>query len=170
MEIAVGERTRPERATLYQQLHGYPVGTASSHLAEKTHGAKYHIAPVRRELLVGLDVVIGVRSSSDEVAKRVGQGLRGELATKRYGLPFAGDNNLLFDHIDIVPQPPSANWYTKVEEGQGPRRHSCRLTVGIDREDSSRTTTVLAAPEANGGLLPPIGAWNWVPRQPETAP
>jgi CRISPR-associated protein Cas5t len=60
--IAVGARSPASVGTLYQQLHSYPVGSSGKDLKERGHGAKYWIAPVRRELLVGLDVVIGVET------------------------------------------------------------------------------------------------------------
>ncbi len=167
LRIAIGQRSSAGVGTLYQQLHSYPVGSSGKHLKERSHGAKYWIAPVRRELLVGLDVVIGVESLDARSLDRVKKGLSGELGEDRYGLPFAGDNNLLFDRIDVLSEPLPARWYTRVLPGDMPRRGSCRLTVGIDRSDSSRTTSVLCAPEELESLEPPEMAWVWTPRSPD---
>ena len=160
-EIAVASLSEPERGSLYQQIHSYPVGNASKHLAEGTRGAKYHIAPVRRELLVGFDALIGVRASDDQLVERVRKGLNGELDEKRYGLPFAGENNFLFDRIELLQEPIEACWYTRTKKAQ---RGTCRLNIGIDREDSSRTTSGIFAPLEKPTREIPEDAWTWVPR------
>lgn len=162
-KIAIGERSRPEVSTLYQQLHSYPVGASGKELKERAQGAKYWIAPVRREILVGLDVVIGFDAEDESIADRVKRGVRGELSGARYGLPFAGDNSLLFDELAVLDAPPPVWWYTRIGPGDPPRKRSCRLTVGIDREDSSHTTAVLCAPEEDQSAEPPESAWVWVP-------
>lgn len=165
LELALGaqESTETARSTLYQQLHSYPVGNSGKELKERAHGQKYWIAPVRRELLVGFEAVVGVRTE-DALVRRVIDGLDGRLGDARYGLPFAGDNNLLFDRIDVLPAPPPSHWYTPVKREQGARRGSCRLTIAIDREDASRTTSALFAPTDARLIVPPEEAWVSVPR------
>ena len=166
--LAIGAVHEPEVSSIYQQLHGYPVGSASKHLAPGTRGAKYHIAPVRREILVGFDCVLGVQAAEDGLLDQVARGLRGELNGPRYGLPFAGDNNLLFDRIDVVQSPPAARWYAPLDERQTERgAGSCRLTVAIDRRDASRTDTRLFVPSSRPEPLPPESAWVWTPRSPD---
>lgn len=142
--IAVGVIRHGERSTLYQQLHSYPVGNASKHLQPGTHGSKYHIAPAKRELLVGLCCVVGVRGPV-ETLNRIPKGLRGTLDGDRYGLPFAGDNQFLFDRIDLIDMPTDVRWYVPVKSGEKPTE-STRLTTNIDRGDSSRTSALLFAP------------------------
>lgn len=159
--------TDSEICSLYQQLHSYPVGNSGKELATRTHGAKYWIAPVRRELLVGLDMLLGIQAD-DELFKRIRQGLRGELDVPRYGLPFAGDNNFLFDKIDIVDEPPSTHWYVQMHPNDSPRKGSCRLTVSIDRADNSKTTSILYAPQEEPSIYPPDNAWTWTPKSPDT--
>jgi CRISPR-associated protein Cas5t len=169
LEIAIGDSApegesapAPQVAVLYQQLHGYPVGNSSKELANRTHGAKYHIAPARRELLVHFDVVIGVRSVDEDGARvlaRVGPGLAGTLECERYGLPFAGDNNWLIDRIDVAMEPFAACWYTPVRPGDGAREGTVRLTSVIDREDSARTVAGLFAPSAVASRNVPEEAW-----------
>ena len=102
LRIAVGVISQPERASLYQQLHSYPVGASGKELKEKTHGAKFWITPVRRELLVDYDGIIGVETDDESLLDRIKKGIRGELGEPRYGLPFLGDNNLLIDRIDVL--------------------------------------------------------------------
>ncbi|MDC0739936.1 CRISPR-associated protein Cas5 [Polyangium mundeleinium] len=165
LRIAIGAVSPTETATLYQQLHSYPVGASGQEHKARTHGAKYWIAPARRELVVDLDVMIGVEAEA-ALCERVRRGLRGELADARYGLPFAGDNNLLFDRIEALDTPVVARWYTPLAPGDRPRRGSCRLTIGIDREDSSRTTSQLFAPIEEACAFPPDEAWTWTPWAP----
>jgi CRISPR-associated protein Cas5t len=157
-----------EICTLYQQLHSYPVGNSGKELAARTHGAKYWIVPVRREFLVGLDVVVGIQAAQD-LLEQVKQGLRGELDRPRYGLPFAGDNNFLFDRIDTLDQPPETLWYVQMQPDDPPMRGSYRLTVGIDRADNSKTTSYLYAPMETSSVEPPLNAWTWTPRKPVAA-
>lgn len=165
MRIAIGDIATAEVATLYQQLHSYPVGSSGKELKERAYGAKYWIAPARRELLVGLDVLIGMEAEED-LCERVKKGLRGDLVEARYGLPFAGDNNLLFDRLDVYDEPMQAFWYTPVQFDGPKRRGSCRFTIGIDRADNSKTTAGLYAPIEQACNEPPAEAWAWVPRAP----
>lgn len=166
LRIAVGAISSPELSTIYQQLHSYPVGASGKELSARTHGAKFWITPVRREILTGYDGMIGVKTENADLLGQVKRGLRGELDSPRYGLPFAGDNNLLIDRIDVVDQPPPTRWYTRIQPDDPPRKGSCRLTVGIHRTDNSRTSTLLCAPLAVGQSLPPEAAWTWTPSEP----
>ncbi|MBE9028726.1 CRISPR-associated protein Cas5 [filamentous cyanobacterium LEGE 11480] len=154
-------------STLYQQLHSYPVGASGKELKLRTHGAKYWITPVRREVLVGLDMILGVQAEQ-EILERVQLGLKGQLNESRYGLPFAGDNSFLFDQIDIMDEPPLTRWYLRMQPDDRPRRGSYRLTVGINRADNSKTSSFLYAPMENAVHSPPELAWTWTPRMPET--
>lgn len=166
LRIALGlPGSEPGIGSLYQQAHGYPVGNSGKALKERTKGAKYWIAPVRREVLVGLDVVVAVEADSD-VTRRVNEGLVGLGSWPRYGLPFAGDNNLLFDQIDLVIEPPPCRWYVPVNLNDPPRRGATRLTRAIDRGDSSRTESDLVTPQALRTALPPEESWKWTPRPP----
>jgi CRISPR-associated protein Cas5t len=157
--------TETEISTLYQQLHSYPVGNSGKELKEKTHGAKYWITPVRRELLVGLDMMLGVKADRD-ILERAKLGLHGQLNEDRYGLPFAGDNSFLFDRIDILSEPLISRWYVQMSPDDPPMRNSYRLTVGIDRTDNSKTTSFLYAPVEEPTVDPPNSAWTWTPREP----
>ena len=169
IRLAIGAVRFSTVSTLYQQLHGYPVGESGAELQGRTHGAKYWIAPVRREVLVGLDAMVAMETDDGELARRIERGLAGAVGEARYGLPFAGDNNFLFDNITVSPSPLPAFWYEHVHPGDEPRRGSCRLTVGIDREDASRTTTILVAPTLDASPEPPGGAWVWTPAPPPGA-
>ena len=158
LRIAVGEKREPEIGTLYQQLHSYPVGNSSQLLAPGCHGAKYHIAPARREVLVGLDVVIAVQADP-AILQRVRDGLRGELDTDRYGLPFAGDNNLLYDSIDCSSTAIPARWYVPVDRLRGAQPRTTKLTLAIDRGDSSKTRSGWFFPEVEENDCVPDSAW-----------
>jgi CRISPR-associated protein Cas5t len=167
LRVAVGLITPPEKCTLYQQLHSYPVGASGKEWSDRTRGAKYWIAPVRREILVGYDGMLGVQSPDGDLLGRIQKGLRGELGEPRYGLPFAGDNNLLIDRIDIVDEPPTeTRWYAQVGPYDAPQKGSCRLTVSINRTDNSRTSSVLLASGSEGANFPAESAWVWIPSSP----
>ncbi|MBC1194408.1 type I-MYXAN CRISPR-associated protein Cas5/Cmx5/DevS [Microcystis aeruginosa BLCCF158] len=168
LAIATLPNSKSEVCTLYQQLHSYPVGdSGKTDLKPRTQGAKYWITPVRRELLVGLDMILGVQAS-EQLLERIKKGLKGELDQSRYGLPFAGDNNFLFDRIDILTEVPEVFWYVQMQPDDPPMRGSYRLTVGIDRADNSKTISFLFAPVETPSSQPPDNAWIWTPRKPLT--
>jgi CRISPR-associated protein Cas5t len=144
LDVAVGVVHSGERSTLYQQLHGYPVGNSGQELQARAHGQKYWIAPAKREVLVGLVCVIGIRGAST-IIDRIPQGLAGGLDVERYGLPFAGDNQFLFSRIDVIAADDRARWFVPVGPGETPKE-STRLTTVIDRGDASRTRAPLFAP------------------------
>ncbi|ASC71161.1 hypothetical protein XM38_021110 [Halomicronema hongdechloris C2206] len=161
--------TESEVCSLYQQLHSYPVGSSGKELRKRTHGAKYWIVPVRREFLVGFDIMLGIQTQASDLLEKVIQGLRGDFNESRYGLPFAGDNNFLFDRIDVVDSPPPTLWYVQMQPDDPPLRGSYRLTVGIDRADNSKTTSHLYAPLEEAITEPPELAWTWTPKEPVRA-
>lgn len=165
--ISVGTISPPELSTIYQQLHSYPVGASGKELSGRTRGAKFWITPVRRELLIAYDGMIGVQTDDVDFLAQVKSGLLGELESPRYGLPFAGDNNLLIERIDVLIEPPPTRWYTRIQPDDPPRKGSCRLTVGINRTDNSRTTSLLCAPIAEAQCRPPETAWIWTPSEPD---
>lgn len=161
MEIAIASVKPSETAVLSQQLHSYPVGSSGKELSEKTFGAKYWIAPVRREVLIDLELIVGIKAENS-LCDRIKQGLNGEKISDRYGLPFAGDNNFLFDDIQIIESPPMARWYSPINENSPPSRGKCRLTIWIDRADNTKTKTEIFAP-TDFVLEPPESAWISLP-------
>jgi len=163
MRIAVGLMTRPRVSTIFQQLHSYPVGMTANRLSGRARGTKYLIAPVRRELLAGYDGVVGVQTADRSLARQIRQGVAGEFESERYGLPFLGDNSFMIDQVELLVTPPAAWWYCLVGDEGGARRGACRLTVGIDRLDNSRTTSLVMAPTTEQVIGPPEGAWVMTP-------
>jgi len=160
--IAIGQIKPSSVALVNQQLHNYPVGQSGKELAKKTFGSKYWIAPVRREVLVDLDIIIGVKADP-ELWKKIYQGLNGELPIQRYGLPFAGDNNFLFDDIQILDKPDDlARWYCPLEADTRPNQGACRLTVWIDRENNTQTQIQVFSP-SEFMLEPSDSAWLHLP-------
>ncbi|HNC01267.1 MAG TPA: CRISPR-associated protein, partial [Leptospiraceae bacterium] len=131
----------------------------------RAQGTKPRILPTRREFLLGLNTIIGVKSNTSGFIKRIFQGLSGE-SNYRYGLPFAGDNNFLFDFIQIYEKAIyPANWYYPVSPDEIPETETTRLTVGIDRNDNSNTTSPLFAITKEKTNTPPPNAWVWTPRE-----
>ncbi|EKQ84997.1 hypothetical protein LEP1GSC064_1750 [Leptospira kirschneri serovar Grippotyphosa str. Moskva] len=168
LEIAIGDIENAKKGSVYQQLHTYPVGDASKGFREGTKGAKYHIIPTRREFLVGLNTMIGVRTNLSGFMKKIQSGLNGDIEN-RYGLPFAGDNNLLFNFLEIYEEAIyPATWYYPVTEDEIPETETVRLTVGIDRLNNSKTTAPLFATTKEKSLQPPPNAWVWTPKEPES--
>ena len=161
IKIAIASIKPCETAVLSQQLHSYPVGSSGKELAKKTYGAKYWIAPVRREVLIDLELIIGIKAE-DSLCDRLKQGLNGELNEPRYGLLFAGDNNFLFEDIQILTTPPMARWYSPIKDNSPPSRGKCRLTTWIDRADNTQTKTKIFAP-TDFVLEPPASAWISLP-------
>ena len=157
MGIAIASLNSSSTAVFSQQLHSYPVGASGKELATKTFGAKYWIAPVRRQVLIDLKLLIGIRAE-DSLCDRIKQGLNGELDRARYGLPFVGDNNFLFDDIQVLKSPPMARWYSPIKDDSPPSRGKCRLTTWIDRADNTKTQTQIFSP-SNFVLEPPESAW-----------
>lgn len=167
LRIAVGvpqeARARPV-SVLYQQLHSYPVGASGKQYKARCHGSKYWIAPVTRELIANLDVVLAVEGDAS-VLGRIRAGVLGTSDTPRHGLLFAGDNNFLVDDVALLAPTNSVSWYARVTSEQGASAHSCRLAIGIDRQDQSRSTSALFAPTAPTSM-PPDAAWTWTPASP----
>ncbi len=157
--------------TVFQQLHNYPVGTSGQERAASTRGNKYNITPVRREFLSDLRVLV-VLDGNDDLEDRVRRGLRGELNTDRYGLPFLGDNAFLLDRLEELSTLPAAHWYERVTAASpdGPRPRTTRLTILIDRADLSRTRSALYAPCEVACSNPPEAAWTPIEPPPASPP
>lgn len=152
LDVAVGVARAGQLSTLYQQLHAYPVGNSGKELQARAHGQKYWIAPAKREVLVGLRCVVAVRGAA-AVVDQIPKGLAGTLTNERYGLPFAGDNQFLFDRIDVVDNTILARWFVPLQPGST-AKESTRLTTLIDRTDASRTKSPLFAPTATPCICP----------------
>lgn len=168
MRLAIGVLHQPEKSSIYQQLHSYPVGNSGKELAPLTKGAKFWITPVRRETLVDYEGIIGVQTDDAILPETIEKGLRGELETARYGLPFAGDNNFLFDEIKVLDEPPeNVVWYARYQSEDKQVKGSCRLYVGINRTDNSKTTSFVFVPKENLTLPLPETAWTWTPHPPK---
>lgn len=156
---------QPEKSSTYQQLHSYPVGNSGKELAALTKGAKFWITPVRREMLIGYVGVVGVQTDDETLREKVDKGLRGEIERK-YGLPFAGDNNFLFDEIEVLAEPPeNVIWYVQHQSSDQQVKGSCRLYISINRTDNSQTTSSIFVPKESLRLPLPENAWTWIPQE-----
>ena len=151
----------PNTQKIYQQLHNYPVGKQGEEHDPRTKGNKYNITPVRRCFLSGLRAVACFRNyQPDDIGERARSGLRGE-SKREYGLPFLGDSNFLPDRIEILRNPPLCHWFvpTVAGDGQPPHQSVGRLTITIDRADSSRTRSGLFGPTPEKTDAIPEAAW-----------
>lgn len=157
VKIALGAFVVPNRHSLLQQLHNYPVGASGKEHAPFTKGNKYNIIPVRREILSDIRAYIQI-DGNDELEAGIREGLAGKIS-RQYGLPFLGDNNFLIDRFEAVANPEPVHWYEKVDEEQeGIVENITRLTLTIDRADLSQTRSALFAPTKKRAE-PPSGAW-----------
>ena len=139
----------PTVQQLYQQLHNYPVGKQGAEHKPYAMGNKYNITPIRRSFLSGLRAVACFRNfrNPEDIGDRACAGLQGELK-REYGLPFLGDSNFLPDRIEVLESPPPCHWFVPVVDGDGepPDQSIGRLTITIDRADSSLTQSGLFGP------------------------
>ena len=171
LALGVSDSADPPRVqTIYQQLHNYLVGgndkvpdpdNPASMIGKNERGFrrgkgnKFNIQPVRREVLCDVRVVAMVKGAPEDLMAAIRKGLRGELNSCRYGLPFLGDNNLLLDQIEET-NPRPARWYTLVTQPAGrPRASTTRLTAYVNRADMSGTRSALFAPEDELIVEPP---------------
>ncbi|HEU4733913.1 MAG TPA: CRISPR-associated protein Cas5 [Kofleriaceae bacterium] len=152
LEIAVGLERPGQRSAVYQQLHSYPVGNSGTELRDRAKGNKFWIAPVHREILLGVVATVGARGPR-ALIDRVSRGLDSTLDVPRYGLPFAGDNQLLFSRIDASTTSPVARWFVPVVD-LASARETTRLTTNIDRADASRTQAPLFEPTPEPAACP----------------
>lgn len=136
----------PQKATVFQQLHNYPVGASGKEHAPNTKGSKYNITPVRRELLAGFEAILDVDADA-QLEDRVLSGLAGELPGPRYGLPFLGDNAFFPDWIRPQDRSSAVFWLRRIQVASEVEDvdRVIRLTQWIDRADSSNTRSHLFA-------------------------
>ena len=146
LEVAIGAVSFPERQTIYQQLHNYPVGSSAKGREEICWGNKYNIQPIRREFLSGIEACIGVKGDEGTEVK-IRKGLKGAYNGTRYGVLFLGDNSFMPDIVCEVAEPIEAHWFVKLpRDSSGPKDRLCRLTTSINRTDMSRTEAPLFYP------------------------
>ena len=149
----------PKVQSLFQQLHNYPVGSSGGDRASTAFGNKYNITPIRRELLSDLRAII-VLDGNEAFEKDVRSGLRGELVGVRYGIPFMGDNSFMLDRVEELAIVPSTFWYERLKSDHvETAMRSSRMTISIDRADSSLTRTDLFAPRECPMTDVPEEAW-----------
>jgi CRISPR-associated protein Cas5t len=167
LDIAIGVVNPPDVQTIFQQLHNYPVGASGKEHKEATKGSKYNIQPVRREILVGLDAVVCVRTPADSsVGDKVREALAGKI-NARHGLPFLGDNNLLPDSIAEDTGLNPARWYRRLTRDEILTGIAgTRFTIWIDRATLPRTVGASYALEENATEEPPSSSAYWTTLPP----
>lgn len=159
IRVALGALEFPLLHSAYQQLHNYPVGSTGKEDADRTKGSKYNITPVRRSFLSDIKAYVCF-DGNEALESKVKKGLCGE-SSRAYGLPFLGDNNFLIDKLSLVETIGAAYWYAPIENENdiGLKEHISRLTITIDREDMSKTTSALFAPMGEPSVEIPEAAW-----------
>lgn len=145
-------------SVLLQNFHSYPIGKAGQERKPKTHGNKYWIEPTYREVIVDLDMMLGVKADS-ELISLVRQGLNGESDRHFYGFPFAGDNNFIFDRIDPLEKPLSTHWFVRSDSNLELEPGAVSLTVEIDRQNPSQTKSLLFSATQNPSTFLPDSEW-----------
>lgn len=151
IDVAVGVVKAGKIGSLLQQLHSVKQTPDASDKVRRanTHGSKYHISTVRREVCTSSVFKVAMRAPA-EVVELVRAGLRGELPY--FGVPFAGDNQFTYDRIDEVVDD-EATWYEKSSQ---PKAGAVRLTTGVDFKNPKNTTSCLFSRQ-QGAL--PDSAW-----------
>ncbi len=147
-----------EISVLLQNMHSYPIGQTGKERRAKTHGNKYWIEPTYREVIVNLDMMLGVKAES-KLISQVRQGLNGESEQLFYGFPFAGDSNFLFDRIDCLEKPLPTHWFVRSDSNLELEPGTVNLTVEIDRQNPSQTKSFLFSATQNPLTFLPDGAW-----------
>ncbi len=150
--------TTSEISVLLQNMHNYPVGATGKERKAKAHGTKYWIEPTYREIIVNLDMMLGVQAAP-KLISRVLQGLNGEDDLPRYGFPFAGDNNLLLDLIDCLEKPLPTHWFVLTESNLELEPGAVSLTVELDRRNPSQTKSLLFSSTKNAMTFLPDSEW-----------
>ena len=147
-----------EVSVILQNLHTYPVGKAGKERKVKAHGNKYWIEPTYREIIVNLDMMLGIKADS-KLIDRVCKGLEGESDRSFYGLPFAGDNNFLLDRIDCLDKPLPTYWFVPSDSNIELEPGAVSLTVEINRQNPSQTKSLLFSVAKNAVEYSSDSAW-----------
>ena len=153
----VAERNS-EISVLLQNMHSYPIGQTGKKCKARTHGSKYWIDPTYREVIVNLNMMLGVKANS-ELISLVRQGLNGESDCTYYGFPFAGDNNFLFDRIDCLDEPLPTHWFVQSDSSLELESGATSLTVEIDRQNPSQTKSLLFSATKSSSTSLPNSEW-----------
>lgn len=162
--VTVGEVTPAGRGEVFQHMHVYHVKEPTPEERAKSYGRKVKVEPARRQILTGLDIVVGIASVDQALLERIVAGVKGTLDVPTYGLIFAGSSDFFFDRIDILDRPPSLRWYARLDPHQ-PRPGSHRFPTRIDRKGAASTACILA-PLGHPTDTPPESAWIWTPKEP----
>lgn len=158
VRLALGALAMPLMHTSYQQLHNYPVGSFNKEKAERAKGSKYNIVPARRAFLSDIRGYI-CTDGNEEMEHLVRKGLTGK-SPRTYGLLFLGDSNFLVDKLEPVDKPNPTYWFEQIgHEVTEVGRAVTRLTISIDREDMTRTTSASFAPLVEPSVDIPTRAW-----------
>lgn len=147
-----------EVSVILQNLHTYPIGQTGKEHKPRTHGNKYWIEPTYREIIVNLDMMLGIRANSEPI-DRVRQGLEGKSDHPFYGFPFAGDNNFLFDRIDCLDKPLPTYWFVPSDSNLDLEPGAVSLTVEINRQNPSQTRSILFSAIKNAVDYLPDSEW-----------
>ena len=147
-----------EISVLLQNMHSYPIGKSGADRKAKAHGSKYWIEPTYREIIVNLDMMLGVQADS-ELITRIREELDGKRDRPFYGFPFAGDNNFLLDSIDYLQEPLPTHWFVPVNSNLELEPGAVSLTVEIDRQNPSQTKSILFSATQNAMTFLPDSEW-----------
>ena len=147
-----------EISVILQNMHSYPIGQTGKERKIKTYGSKYWIEPTYREVIVNLNMILGVKADL-ELISQIRQELNGESDRPFYGFPFAEDNNFLFDRIDCLDKPLSTHWFVRSNSDLELEPGAVSLTVEIDRQDPSQTKTLLFSATQNPSSSLPDSEW-----------
>ena len=156
-QIAIGQKHRPLRGRVLQQLHKMHKGTITAEELERAKGNKTKIDVFRREHLCDLEGFIGLRD--EKLEARVRKGINEPSTLSYWGLPFMGDNNFFLERIEVCDKPEACQWFypfTGKRLQRGGRLHF--LSIWTDYETNTRSRGLLCALTPHQES-PPSDAW-----------
>ena len=103
-------------------------------------------------------MMLGVKAEP-ELISQVRQGLNEESDRSYYGFPFAGDNNFLFDRIDCLDKPLPTHWFVRSDSSLELEPGAVSLTVEIERQNPSRTKSLLFSATQDPSTSLPDNEW-----------
>jgi len=151
-QIAIGQKHKPLRGRLLQQLHKMPAGSLSQEMLDRAKGNKPKIDIFRREHLFRLEGFIGLRDEKLETLVR--KGINEPSTLNYWGLPFMGDNNFFVERLDVRDKPAPCCWFYPYDGKSlqvGKQLHY--LTVWTDYETNVRSKGMLFALSEEKDLL-----------------
>jgi CRISPR-associated protein Cas5t len=166
VSIAVGLFSVPERGVILYHAHRYLSVLNKPDVERlgkyKPYGRKNAITPTKQQFLVNYDGAIGIRAPENLIEKIMDT----MLGRKAHGgVLFAGSSDYLIESIQATDKP--AAWYSILTKSELHKRLEkseippglIRLPVSIDRDNCTKTLSMMFAPVETYTNNPPESSW-----------